>query len=479
MKIIPLQTPETVTTHDPAVLGRLKYVVELTGAELYAFRALARNVSGSVYESVRRVTDKLSETDIPGLPEPYESDPDRRWYSGNLGAKALNSFGPAEPAGFNKGTIVCVTGGSITSGGRVPEPGQLARVDANDGSDIPYFLRSLSDRTYTGWFRADSVEAVVWWNPNEAPEPGDGYRFLTTTEWVALSRRIAPEVTEYYGRRGWRTRARLKDALTNNDTYRVPVSFKLEPTTAAKPEAEPAEPEPAEPTEPNWFEKGDRVRIIGRPYSGDSEFAGRSGTVIVVDRTDPAAEYKVRTDDGNARWFSGRRLAPVAEPRPIDDIAPGFNPLNTPLSEVDPKNEGYRLLSQAEVRACTGADPYTDPEGFGFPGFPDTQYLTGTGPVRWSRTGSWHAYETDKGAHGTLRTKHPADYYLTRRSGVHNPDKLKPEQVGEGWRLLTVDEAKSKADHADSQYWTLDKTWSRTATWRAYDRPTGTLRVRE
>lgn len=413
MKIIPLQTPgQTPSTNDPRPLEGLKYVLELNGAQLFAFRAVARNISGAAESTVRRYTDELStEDNIPGLPSPFESDASRRWYTGALGAKALSALGAPEPASpeaepaleFHAGDWVTVVGDSVTDGAsnRIGGTYQLDAVDRVHTS-IPYKIGR-------DWYKDSAVAAPVWWNPQQVPEPGAGFRFLTESEWIALSsagcqNRGVETVREYWSTGGedWATRFTFGCRLTTADTYRVPVGWQLK----------------------------------------DSE----------------------------------PKVSPAPSP-----LAPGFNPSGLSVIEVDPEGEGWRLLSQAEVTACTkSGDPYTDPEGFDFPGFPDTQYLSTTDPAGWSETDNWFAYDAEEGAHGTLRTQRPEGYYLVRRSGVHNPAKLKPEQVGDRYRLLTVDEAASPAKcHQGSQYRTCADEWSNVGDWRAYNSKTGTLRVRK
>lgn len=363
MKITP-KTSNAGSGSTPGYFETLKYTVELTGAELYALRSVARHISsppGTTTTTTRWYTNQLASLDIPGLPDP---DDGPCWHEGSVEAKRLSDLG---------------------------------------GSEV------------------EGLEAVEWWNPAGAPEP--------------------------------------------------------------EPEPEPAKP--SKPTEPNRFEKGDKVCIIGlTPYPTRGHVFGRTGTVHKVDRDDPAGEYEVLLEtcpgavfpDGG--WFPGSSLERAAEP--ADDIAPGFNPARFTRAEVDPKNEGWRLLSQAEVSACTQSDERhcLDPEGFEFPGFPGTQYNT---PDGWSKTGTWYAYTREQGDCGTLRTRRPEGYYLTRRTGVHNPAKLEPSQVGDGWRLLTVHEVRTEEfwPRPNSQYWRERGGWSTTGTWRAYGARTGTLRVRK
>lgn len=74
------------------------------------------------------------------------------------------------------------------------------------------------------------------------------------------------------------------------------------------------------------------------------------------------------------------------EPKPAGDIAPGFNPARLTRAEVDPNNEGWRLLTVSEAAEQKH--------------WPNSQYwFTGGG---WSANGTWRASGTRT---GTLRVR--------------------------------------------------------------------------
>lgn len=170
-------------------------------------------------------------------------------------------------------------------------------------------------------------------------------------------------------------------------------------------------------------------------------------------------QYQHRKEDAPTMWYGLRenlhkykfdwlnydyRLAadkPTSTTPENDPIANGHNPAGLRRSQIDPANEGWRLLSLKEV--ADQAELQHDAHPF----FSDTQHFD-SDKNRWSVTGTYMAYGRTINNTGTLRTKRPAGFYEKRvvkrplRGDDFNPDKIYqvrhdvPENMGPSYYLV-------------------------------------------
>jgi len=115
-------------------------------------------------------------------------------------------------------------------------------------------------------------------------------------------------------------------------------------------------------------------------------------------------------------------------------IADGNNPANLTDDQV---GAGYRLLTLEEITNISNLNVLGQLHAV-FP-FGDRQM--------WITTGAsprWNDYADGTDDIATYRTSRPAGYFLPKKIAEgHNPRKFTIDQVGEGWRLLSVEEFQS------------------------------------